>query len=251
MKHSAMKYELTTEVMQHGGAVLHRIRALRPFTAHQRLHGNPFVAKYMISKGDLGGWVESEDNLSQEGSCWIADDAMSYGNGKVTGDAYICGHAVVFGNAVAMDAAEMSGSAAAFGYAKVKGHSRMGDFASVLETASVSGRACLFGNAGVLGNARIYGDAVVTGETVLRGDDHVSKPGDYILFKNTWSSFRYFTYCVASGQWHVGCFDGTGKELVKKARKDSPLSGKMYGLYVTLTEKMQKEMKKKGGQHAR
>ena len=54
------KYELTEEVNEHG---LHRIRALRD------------IPLYGVKKGDLGGFVERENNLSQEGDCWIADNA--------------------------------------------------------------------------------------------------------------------------------------------------------------------------------
>ena len=54
------KYELTEEVNKQG---LHRIRALRD------------IQRYGVKKGDLGGFVEREYNLSQEGDCWIADNA--------------------------------------------------------------------------------------------------------------------------------------------------------------------------------
>ena len=47
------KYELTDETINHYGVVLHRIKALRSF-------GD-------VKAGDLGGFIESEDNLSQEG----------------------------------------------------------------------------------------------------------------------------------------------------------------------------------------
>ena len=30
-----------------------------------------------VHQGDLGGFVESERNLSQEGSCWIYDNALA------------------------------------------------------------------------------------------------------------------------------------------------------------------------------
>ena len=58
----------------------------------------------------------------------------------------------------------------------------------------------------------------------------------YLIFNNTWSSGRQFVYVLSNQRWHVGCFDGTGEELIKKAYKDSKLSGKMYGLYVNFAE---------------
>ncbi|MBA5724610.1 hypothetical protein [Candidatus Liberibacter sp.] len=40
------------------------IRALRDIPLHD------------VKKGDLGGYVESEDNLSQEGECWVGRNGM-------------------------------------------------------------------------------------------------------------------------------------------------------------------------------
>jgi hypothetical protein len=47
--------------------------------------------------------------------------------------------------------------------------------------------------------------------------------------------------------WKVGCFYGTGKELIAKAYKDSELSGKCYEAsvkYVEEIERIKKENKK-------
>lgn len=73
------KYELTDETIEVYGTALHRIKALKDF-------GN-------VKKGELGGYVESERNLSQEGNCWVC------GNAKVCGDAEVCGNARVYGDA--------------------------------------------------------------------------------------------------------------------------------------------------------
>lgn len=46
--------------------------------------------------------------------------------------------------------------------------------------------------------------------------------------------------------WKVGCFYGTGEELIKKAYKDSELSGKCYEAavkYVEEIEMLKKELK--------
>ena len=52
--------------------LLKQIRALRSF-------GN-------VKKGQIGGWIESEDNLSHDGNCWIDYDCVVCGDTKVTGD---------------------------------------------------------------------------------------------------------------------------------------------------------------------
>ena len=46
-----------------------------------------------VQKGDLGGWVESEENLSHDGDCWIS------GNGRVSGDGRVSSNARIGVNA--------------------------------------------------------------------------------------------------------------------------------------------------------
>lgn len=67
------KYELTSET-RNG---LFRIRALRD------------IPKHGIKKGDLGGWVASEKNLSQEGECWVGNNTSVRGNARVFQDALV------------------------------------------------------------------------------------------------------------------------------------------------------------------
>ena len=83
------------------------------------------------------------------------------------------------------------------------------------------------GDAWVYGDARVYGDAEVSGDA------------DYIVFKNTWSSGRYFTYTKSNKKWRVGCFYGNGYELIEKAYKDSQKSGDFYKAYVDFVEKLE------------
>lgn len=72
------KYGFTGETLDYNGHHLHRIVALKDL-------GD-------VNKGDIGGWVESEKNLSHEGNCWVDDDAKVWGNPNV---ALICGKAEV------------------------------------------------------------------------------------------------------------------------------------------------------------
>lgn len=67
------KYRLTEETTKVGNRTLYRIQALRDF-------GN-------VTKGDIGGYIESEKNLSQDGNAWV------YGNARVSGDARVYGNA--------------------------------------------------------------------------------------------------------------------------------------------------------------
>ena len=63
-------------------ATLHRIRAVAEFG--------------LVKIGDLGGWIEKEENLSHEGKAWVCGDAEVCGDAKVWGNAEVCGDAKVF-----------------------------------------------------------------------------------------------------------------------------------------------------------
>jgi carbonic anhydrase/acetyltransferase-like protein (isoleucine patch superfamily) len=65
-----------------------------------------------VKKGDVGGWVESEFNLSHEGNCWVSENAWVFGNAKVFDDAIVSGNArVFFGDAIVSENAKVSENA--------------------------------------------------------------------------------------------------------------------------------------------
>ena len=103
----------------------------------------------------------------------------------------------------------------------------VGGYIASEKNLSQSGNAWVSGNARVYGNAEVYGNARVSGNA------------DYIVFKNTWSSGRYFTYTKSNKKWRVGCFYGDGSALVGKAYKDSKKSGDFYKAYVEFVEKLE------------
>ena len=72
MKLRILSIALLNEVWIHNGVKLKRIKALRTF-------GN-------VQAGELGGWLESSDNLAHEGTCWVFNDAKVYGHAKLVGD---------------------------------------------------------------------------------------------------------------------------------------------------------------------
>lgn len=91
------------------------------------------------------------------------------------------------------------------------------------------------------GDARVYDYASVFGESRVCGDAEISNKSDYIVFKNWWSSGRYFTWTRSNNMWTAGCFYGTGEKLIKKAYKDSKLSGREYERIVKYVEEIKKE----------
>lgn len=48
-----------------------------------------------IKKGDLGGYIEKEENLSHEQLCWVYEGARVSGDARVYGDAWVYGGARV------------------------------------------------------------------------------------------------------------------------------------------------------------
>lgn len=101
------KYELTAETKEIGGKILHRIRALIDIPLHD------------VKAGDLGGWIEADRNLSQEGSAWVADEAWVTGKACVMGSACVTDSAWVTGKARVMDSARVMGTALVMGNALV------------------------------------------------------------------------------------------------------------------------------------
>ena len=269
------KYRFTDETREWKGCTLHRIEALMSF-------GN-------VKKGELGGWIEKEENLSHDGDCWVrcdakvwgnalvcgnaqvrgcalvsdnaevsdnadvygyvrvSDKAQVYDNAKVNGKAVVCDHARVYGNALVCGNAVVSGCADVYGYALVHGNAVVSGCAEVHSNADVSGDAQVHGDAQVCGysvvsgNAVVRGNAVVSGNADVSGDAVIEKNADYLVFKNFWSSGRFFTWTKSNNKWQVGCFYGTGEELIKKAFADSKKKGEMYKSYVEFVESVMKK----------
>ena len=185
------KYRLTGNHINIGNRILYQIEALKDF-------GD-------VKAGDLGGYIESEENLSQYDNAWV------YGDAQVLGNACVLDNARVYGNAC------------------------------VFDNARVYGNACVFDNAEVYGNALVYDNAQVLGNARVFGDAQIKSARDYIVFKNWWSSGRYFTWTRSNNMWKVGCFYGTGEELIKKAYNDSKESGREYERVVRYVEEILEE----------
>lgn len=120
------KYTLTSETIHVSNKVLHRIRSSQEIRD--------------IPAGIIGGFVESEGNLSQDGDSSVIDDAMVYDDAFVSGDAIvgnyarICDGAVVFGSAQVIGHAVISGESQVKEKAEVRGHVFVCDSAVVAGT---------------------------------------------------------------------------------------------------------------------
>lgn len=210
------KYKLTDETIKIDGHILHRIQASKDFND--------------VKKGDLGGFIEKEENLAHYGTCWIYDNACVYENAIIHMNANIYADANIFGQASIWSNAKVEGNAKIYGNAYVCGN------AYITGHANIYGNSVISDNSIINGYAEIYDNAEITGEAEIQGNAKVCKSTDYIVFKNFWSSGRYFTWTRSNNLWKVGCFLGTGKELIKKAYSNSETSGKEYERIVKYVE---------------
>lgn len=169
------KYEIVRDHYEdEGNARLYRIRALRDIPRHN------------VKAGDLGGFVERYENLSQTGDAWVADAAVVAGCAYVSGDALVCdtaqvtGHvqvaeqATVAGNAIVYDNVVVAGAAAVVGNAVVSGCVRIFDRAEIHDKARCYGNVRVSGDASIRGNVQVYSDAHICGNAeVLAQHDWV------------------------------------------------------------------------------
>ncbi|WP_026088291.1 hypothetical protein [Bartonella rattaustraliani] len=172
----AKKYEFTDDCEYIDGHFLYRIRALRDFDD--------------VKAGDLGGYIEKEDNLSHNGNCWIYDkarvfqNARVYDNAKVKGffvdvygDAKIYGNAIfegmaindyceVYGNAHIQNAVIIEGNVKIYDNARVSGHAHISDMSVICDDAHVGGNAKISDGAYICDHSYVVDDAVVCGAYV-------------------------------------------------------------------------------------
>ena len=106
------KYELLRyDSIEVYGRKLYRIRALKSFGK--------------VKKGYLGGYIESESNLSHYNTCWVFDEAQVHNKAQVRGKARVRDNALVSGNARVSGKAEVFGDAWVSGKAWVSGNDRV------------------------------------------------------------------------------------------------------------------------------
>jgi carbonic anhydrase/acetyltransferase-like protein (isoleucine patch superfamily) len=185
-----MKYELIDDTIDVLGHTLRRVRYL--------------------ADGVLGGWIESERNLSQEGDAKVSDNAKIFGNARVSGDAKVSGNARIHGEAQISDHAHVSGNAEVFGHADVFGNAWVFRDAIVFGDARIFGDAIVSGNARVFGVAQIYGDVLVSGNAQVSGDARVSDKAK--IFGGIWEvsplqiqGSRFFFSVSSEDSITVGC----------------------------------------------
>ncbi len=210
------KYEFAEETKVFLGKTLHRIRAVHDF-------GN-------VRKGELGGFIEKEENLSHDGDCWVGGNAVVVENARVTGDAYVTGNAVVVENA------------------QVTGNVWVGVNAWVTGSAWVGEYACVEGYAIVRDGAVIGGDAVIRVHAVIGEDTCISKTEDYLVVGPIGSRNGYTTFYKNKDNGisvSCGCFSGTIEEFLEAVKKTHG-NNKYANEYIEIANFANKKIKEEG-----
>lgn len=154
------------------GSSVYRIQALCDF-------GN-------VRAGDVGGFVAGSENLSQQGDCWIADDAIAaefshvQGNATLSGQAKLSGFSWIAGNSRVTDQAVMTDYTSAYGNACIGGFAHLCEGATVFENGHVEteyqrdcrtmrGLTTVRGNSKLLNRAAMYDQSTLGGNAEMRG----------------------------------------------------------------------------------
>ena len=221
------KFELTTEFITNAfGKKLFRIKALVKF-------GD-------VKAGELGGYVEKEENVSQDGNAWVYGNAEVSGNARVTGNAEVSNNAQVCGDAKVFGDAKVCGNAEVYGYAEVSRDAKVSGNARVTGNAKVFGNAEVTGNATVYNSAWVFGNAEVTGNARVSGNAQVSGNTDYALAQGFGTKFRCTTFCRDKNKKimvNCGCFHGDLEEFRKQVKETR--SGKIAKEYLMIADLME------------
>lgn len=235
---------------------LYQIRALRDFTCPFKLNPDgEILDQTLVKKGDLGGYVQKEENLSHEGGCWIFEEAEVRDNGRVEGNARLVGRSLVRDNAIVKGYSCLSANAYVWGNAVLDGSTQMKGLVSIGGNSRTNGYVSINGNSQVRGDSVLDGNIFLSGTIVvenakLTNDVHLC--GQYLVtfdidgnkgiaaYRTTESTYtpndydperHSFEYIVASTKediWSIYNFRGTSEELIQFVEKNHPTSTEYY-----------------------
>jgi len=161
---SNTKYEITG-IAHEKYPFLHRICALRDVGER-------------VKAGDLGGFVESEGNLSHEerDEAWIFDDAICAGDGYVDKNSRLYGYAIVCGHGYVSQDSAMSAHSRVEDDAYIRcadlcGHARVSGQGMVLASPDSGARPILSEHCAVYGT--VQGDIHMIGTTVVISGEEI------------------------------------------------------------------------------
>lgn len=200
------------------GVKVYRILSLRDFNN--------------VKTGELGGYIEKEENLSHKGDCWVYDKACVFNDAHVFGNAYIHDNARIFGCARVYDDAFVFGCTVIYGSAEISdeacifGNAQIFDDACVFGGSQVSGNVQIFGKAHVYDkthvcdNAKIFGCAQIYNEMYIYRSMEISDNNQIFFVGNIGSrdGTTYFIYTNGNIFVRCGCFKDTIDKFENKVK---------------------------------
>lgn len=215
------KYELTDETIMFEDTVLYRIRALKDIPG--------------AVKGDLGGFVRSEENLSQEGDCWIFPESKVVGNSKVSGDATILGEVTIFNDVNITDRAMINGNLIIADNVEISGKSNI-----FIESGIIRNKVKICDNVVISGKMRISNNVEISDNTVLLGNLKISDNSiikskyDFMIFKEFGGNNDDVIWTRSNDKWNrFGLSKAVSKDEYKETFcKDNEYSKKLFDKWV-------------------
>lgn len=222
MYNGPLKYEFTDIEHPHVPG-LYRIRALRDIDRHS------------VMRGNLGGYIEDDCNLSHRGDCWVGGDAIVKEEASVQDNAYagheafLTGQARLWNNTYALNETEMRGRACAYDNAVLMGRTRMINHSQVHGRARITNANLSFG-ASISENAHVNGGATVAGDVAIGNHAYISAGAyitrtDHVLHATVMGSDMFGATMYRTrdngAKLFVGCWDGTLEEFRTMIESDT------------------------------
>lgn len=235
---------------------LYQIRALKDFTCPFKLSPDTGILdETFITKGTLGGWVQKEENLSQENGCWIFKEAIVRDNARVEGNARVVGRSLVKDNAVVKGYSCLKDGSYVYDNAVLDGCTNMKGQVSIGGNSKTNGFVCIHGNSQVHGDSILDGDIYLNGTIVVdnakitgvlhlcgqyrvafnvdgdkgvaayRTTELIHKLHDHDEILNT---SEYIISSTKEDIWVVKEFSGTGEEFIRYVEEKYPPSRDYY-----------------------
>ena len=195
------KYELVPEtVKEFYSKPMYRIRALKDFSD--------------VKKGDLGGYVESEDNLSQTDNCWIYDDSIVGLGARVINNAVVkdCStvivHSEISDNAVIEDNSHIENSTIVSDQSRVIKSFITNESAVVYKSVV---RNSFVEQSSAIIDSSVGPDVHIKNGAVIRFD--INDSDDYVVYSTPFSYCRSLTASTKADIWSCDSHANTAEKL--------------------------------------
>ena len=197
------------------GQTVYRIKALQDFG--------------IVKKGDLGGYIAKESNLSfKEGSmAWVGKEAIVMGDASVLNHAHVTDYAIVAGSA------EINGNCFIMKEAVVTGSAKLNGKVVVTDTAIVMEDVSLNGEIRVYGNATLSGDIEINEKADIGFD--IEDKNDFTIYENPIHPGHVITASTKDDYMCVHNFDsgtrisGEGSYILEKIKQLYPILESLNG----------------------